>query len=646
MKKVPATAARLSRPRSPLLLASSLFLLTLALYARTASFSFLNYDDDVYVTENPRVLAGLDGGSLRWAFTSGHAANWHPLTWLSHMLDVEWFGLDAGKHHLASACLHALNGALLFLALRSLTRALWPSFFAAALFALHPLRIESVAWVAERKDVLSGLFWMASLWAYASWTRWGGAARYLLLLVLFALGLMAKPMLVTLPCVLLLLDAWPLGRMGTQCGSGGSPSLTPTHPGDVPRATGRGRGGYGLLLEKLPLFGLALGSALVTFRVQQAGGALGPLDTIDLEARLANGIESTVWYVQKTLWPTGLCAFYPHRGIDAVASPWTVRVLLSAALLALLTTLAVHVRRRSPGTLVGWLWFLGTLVPVIGLVQVGLQARADRYTYLPSVGLAIALVWGLLALVPSTDARRRVLAPAGLVALGALALASWRQLGTWKDSASVFSRALEVTEQNPVAHVNLGQALHEHGRLEEAAEQFLAALDLRPRLAPARCNLGKVRRAQGRRSEAAEEFQRALELDPESPEAHAELGWLLAEEGHDPEGIVHLRRAVALEPADPTLRNNLAWVLATSRSAASPAEARAIAEELCRRTGFTQPGFLETLAAALARLQRFDEAVRWQMQALASPRIPPVARPALESRLQLYRGRQPYLKDP
>ncbi len=632
--------------RSTLPLALLLLAGTLALHARTGRFEFTNFDDDIYVTANPLVRAGLTWEGVRTAFTTGHAANWHPLTWLSHMLDVELFDLEAGKHHLVSACWHAANAALLFAALRSLTLALWPSFFAAALFALHPLRAESVAWIAERKDVLSGFFWMASLWAYGAWARRGGLGRYLLLCALFALGLLAKPMLVTLPLVLLLLDIWPLARLPIgPAPARPLPSLAPTHPGQTHRV----RSGLDLIAEKIPLLALSLASAVVTWRVQQAGGAIGPLEAIGFETRAANAIQSYATYAAKTLWPSGLCAFYPHEGIgDPAFDPWTARVFASLALLVVTSALALRGRARAPAVLVGWLWFLGTLVPVIGLVQVGLQAWADRYTYLPSIGLSIAIVWGALALVPLVDRQRRVLVPAALVALAALALAalalaSWRQLGTWRDSASVFARALAVTEGNFLAHVNLGQALQAQGKLDQAAEHFLAALQLRPQLAPARFDLARVRRAQRRTEEARAELERSLAIDPRYADAHADLGWLLAEGGRDREALPHLRAAAELAPEEPAYRNNLAWVLATSRTDALPEEALAIAGELCRSSA-AQPGFLETLAAALARVGRFEEAVRWQNLALSG--VPPRARAALEARLELYRSGQPFLKTP
>jgi len=616
-----------ARPRwlAPLL-ALLLFGLTAALYARTRHFDFLRYDDDVYVTDNPAVLAGLRADSVRWAFSSGHGANWHPLTWLAHMLDVELFGLRAGAHHLTSALLHAANAALLLLALRALTGALWRSALVAALFALHPLRAESVAWVAERKDVLAGTCFLATLWAYALYARRGGRGRYLLCLGCFGLGLLAKPMLVTVPCLLLVLDRWPLERWR----AGGTPPAS--------RAPRR------LWLEKLPFFALALTSSWITLRVQQAGGAVGPLEVLGPLARLANALESSAIYVRQTLWPTGLCAFYPLPTIGHPELPaWTPRTLSAALLLLGLGLLAWRLRARLPALAVGWLWYLGMLVPVVGLVQVGAQAHADRYTYLPGIGLAIALVWGLASLA-RTAAARRWLAAGSVLVLGLLARVSAQQIDTWRNDRTLFERALAVTTDNDVAHVNLGEALLRAGEPEAACEHFRAALLLRPRLAPIEVNLARGLRLLGRTDEARAALGRALALDPDGAAAHAELGWLLATLGEDEQGLVHLRAAVAAAPEDLALRNNLAWVLATSRTRARPEEALGLARELCERTGFSQPGFLETLAAALARTGSFEEAAEMQSRALSG--VPRRARPRLEERLQLYRSGRAFVKEP
>jgi len=630
--------------RRPLLLAGSLFLVTLALYWRTGEFAFLNYDDDVYVTQNPSVRGGLTWKGLGWAFTTGHAANWHPLTWISHQLDVELFGLDAGAHHRTSAVLHALGASLCFLALAALTGANGRSALVAASFALHPLRVESVAWVAERKDLLAACCAFACLWLYAGYARGGGRARYLACLATFALGLLAKPMLVTLPFVLVLLDVWPLRRLGlfSKPAPGSpvpSPSLAPTHPGEDPLR----RVSYGVLREKLPFFLLACVSAVVTLLVQRAGGAFGSADSIGLEARLANAFRAGGIYVWKTFVPAGLCAYHPHPALsEPPRGPWTAGAWAGLALILLGSALAVGLRRRAPYALVGWLWFVGMLVPVSGLVQVGLQGWAERYTYLPSVGLGIALVWGASELVERAHARAAGLA-ASLLLLAALAFGSHGQIGVWRDSRTLFEHALGADE-SAVAHVNLGRALEESGDVAGAGENYARALELRPSLSGVRVNLARVRRAQGRTDEARGELERSLADDPDLGQAHAELGLLLSSLGQDAEAIVHMRRAVELEPGDPALQNILAWVLATSRTQARPEEALAIAQRLCELTRYAQAGFLESLAAALARLGRFDEAVEHQARALE--KVPAAHRARLAEVLELYRSRKPFLKSP
>jgi protein O-mannosyl-transferase len=604
-------------PRWPVALL--LFALTLALYWRSTGFAFLNYDDDVYVTANDGVRAGLSLDGLRWAFTTGHAANWHPLTWLSHQLDVELFGLEAGAHHRTNAVLHALNAALAFLALAALTGRRVESALAAAFFAWHPLRVESVAWVAERKDLLAASFALACLWAWAGYARRGGAGRHALALVLFTLGLLAKPMLVTLPCVLVLLEAWPLRRWPPRW-----------------RALA-------------PFFALAAASAVVTLLVQRAGGALGPLAGLSLSARAANAVHAAGLYTLKSLVPTGLAAIHPHPGLLEPAPPaWNAAVLGAGLGLGALTALLVAARRRAPFALVGWLWFLGMLVPVLGLVSVGLAGWAERYTYLPSLGLALSLVWSAAELARSSGARRGLTALA-LVALAGLAFASTRRLEAWRDSRTIFESALAVEEANPVAHVNLARALEDAGDLAGADRHLARALELGPLLAGARVNRARVLERLGRLDDARHELELALASEPDLGAAHAALGWSLAVAGRDAEAVPHLARALELSAGAPRAerfarRNDLAWVLATSRTSADPTTALALAEELCRATKDSQAAFLETRAAALARLGRYDEAVRWQARALAL--VPPAHLARLEAARELYARGQPFLRTP
>jgi tetratricopeptide (TPR) repeat protein len=489
-----------------------LFLGCIALYAPVRRHAFVNYDDPDYVTANARVRAGLTGDGIRWAFTSTHGANWFPLTWLSHMLDVELFGLDSGRHHLTSVVLHAISSILLYLALLRMTGSQWRSAFVAAAFALHPLRVESVAWVAERKDVLCGLFWMLSLLAYARYVERPGRGRYTVVVLAFAGALLSKPMAVTLPAVFLLLDYWPLRRR---------PALA----------------------EKLPLFALAAASAAITLIAQGGGGAVVTAGELSLWSRVANALVSWAVYVLQTLWPTGLAVFYPFR----VPAVWEVLVSLAG-----LSAVTVVVARRRD-LLVGWLWFLVTLLPAIGLVQVGLQSRADRYTYLPSIGLAILLAW----VAPPG----RASATAGIAACAVWSAVASIQLASWRDSTALFTRALAVTERNYVAHNNLGVALRDSGQYDAATRHFQAAIEIRPAYADARSNLGESLLRAGQLDEAERHIRTAVELLPDSPDARVNLAAVLSRRGQLDAAAAEYRRALALNPASAEAHAGLGSVL-------------------------------------------------------------------------------------
>jgi tetratricopeptide (TPR) repeat protein len=482
------------------------------LYAPVRQHAFVNYDDPDYVTANSHVRAGLTADSVRWAFTSTHGANWFPLTWLSHMLDVELFGLDSGRHHLTNVFLHAVSSILLYLTLLRMTGARWRAGFVAAAFALHPLRVESVAWVAERKDVLCGLFWMLALLAYARYVERPGRGRYALLALAFCGALLSKPMAVTLPAVLLLLDYWPLRRR---------PAIG----------------------EKLPLFALSAAAAVITLLVQGGGGAVATAGELALGSRIANALVSWAVYGIQTLWPAGLAVFYPFR----VPAVWEAL----AALAGLLAVTAVAARRRE--LLAGWLWFLVTLLPVIGLVQVGLQAHADRYTYLPSIGLAIVLAWAAPA--------GRVSVAVGAAVCLAWSAVAWRQLGTWRDSTTLFTRALAVTERNYVAHNNLGVALRDSGQSDAARRHFQAAIEIRPAYADARSNLGESLLRAGRLDEAERHIRTAVELLPDLAEARVNLGAVLSRRGQADAAAAEYRRALALNPASAEAHAGLGAVL-------------------------------------------------------------------------------------
>ncbi len=458
--------------RRELIVCLLLLSVTLAVYWQIGDHQFTNYDDTLYVTDNPHVKPGLAGGSVIWAFTATEEANWHPLTWLSHMVDCQLFGLRPRGHFLTSLFLHLANVLLLFAVLKRMTGALWRSAFVSALFALHPLHVESVAWVAERKDVLSTLFWLLTMLAYARYVERPTRARYVLTLVAFTLGLMAKPMLVTLPFVLLLLDYWPLDRMAYG-GKGDDPpkrTRKRTHSCEQRLPLSR------LVWEKIPFFALAAISSVVTFSFQQRAGAMADMEIFPLSSRIANALVSYLRYMGKIIWPSDLAVLYPHPGTSL---PLWWGAAAGLALLGL-SILVVLVIRRRPYLAVGWLWYVGTLVPVIGLVQVGVQAYADRYTYVPLIGLFIMIAWGVPDLVGRWAQTRTVLAVLAATALAALTACTWIQLGYWKDSVSLFTHTLQVTTKNYVAHNNLGNALADRGEVEAAISQYTEALRIKP----------------------------------------------------------------------------------------------------------------------------------------------------------------------
>jgi hypothetical protein len=505
-----------------------LLALTLAAYWGVFANDFVAYDDGPYVTENPAVQEGLTAEGIGWAFTSlEYQYNWHPLTWLSHMLDVQLFGLSPAGHHATSLLLHAAGALLCFFALRRMTGAVVPAFFVAALFAVHPLRVESVAWVAERKDVLSGALFFATLLAYARYVEERSPGRYLLVIASFVLGLLAKPMLVTLPLLLLVLDLWPLRRA-------------------EPLAK--------LIGEKLPLFVLVLISSLLTLRAQHAGGALGALDTLSLGDRVENASIAYGVYLWKTVWPTGLAMFHPHPALVSPQASRLLPLLVSAVVLAACTLVALRERRRRPYYLAGWLWFLGTLVPVIGLVQVGDQAWSERYAYVTLVGVYIG---GAFCLAALPDRGRRV-----AVGLGALALlfCVWqtnRQVRVWRDSESLFRHALAVTERNYIAESNLGRILGDDGDLEAAREHFERAVEFAPGFYEGWLNLGKAHYKQRAFELAVPAFERALELAPDEPEARFNLGAAYASVGRYPEAVAELEEALRLRPDYPAVSRTL-----------------------------------------------------------------------------------------
>jgi tetratricopeptide (TPR) repeat protein len=552
-----------------------LIVATLLVFGQVRNHDFTNWDDPLYVTENPHVQAGLSPKNLVWAFTTTHASNWHPLTWLSLMLDFELYGLNPGGYHLTNLLLHLANTLLLFLVLRRMTGALWRSGFVAALFALHPLHVESVVWVSERKDVLSTFFWMLTLWGYGRYVQRPGIKRYLLTFLTFA-------------CVMLLLDYWPLGRF--QYGQVGG-AVDPNHHESM-NSSRRRLPALFLLWEKIPFFILAAICSVVTFLAQLNVGAVASLTGLPVKMRLANSLVSYVKYMGKMIWPQNLAALYPHPGYGLPM--WqAVGAGLLLLSISIVTILAV---RRYPYLIVGWLWYLGSLVPVIGLVQVGEQALADRYTYVPLIGLFIIIAWGVYDLAKKIPYSRVALATLGAALLLGLMTLTWLQVSYWKNSISLFTHTLNVTSGNyvihnnlgkalarqgrldeaighyakalkispsyPTAHYNLGNALANQGKTDEAINQYLEALKIKPNHVQAHYNLGIVLEGQGRLAQAFDHYVEALQINPDYVDAHNNLGVLLARQGRLDEAIGHYAKALKISPSYPTAHYNLGNALA------------------------------------------------------------------------------------
>jgi hypothetical protein len=558
----------------------ALFTVTVATYWPVHANDFIGLDDDEYVADNIHVRNGFTLANVKWAFTSvRYAANWHPLTWLSHMLDCELFGLDPGRHHIINVAFHAASVVALFLALRRMTGAPWRSGFVSALFALHPLHVESVAWVAERKDVLSGLFWMGTMWAYAIYAVQRSLWRYGLVLVLFALGLMAKPMLVTLPCVLLLLDWWPLKRFEREQWSF-------------------------LFLEKIPMLLLSAVCSFLTLQAQRPF-ALIPVSALPITVRLQHSVAALMVYLEKTFWPKNLAVYYPF---SSVWPQWTI--LPSTAFLLAISVLLIWQARRRPWLSVGWFWFLGTLVPVIGLAQVGTQGRADRYTYIPLIGLFMAVTWESDQLGRAWRFGRPALAAVAGIILLACVCASAHQISYWKDDLTLFSHAAEATRDNVVAQ-DVGATA-----------------------------LGK----RGETAEAIRHWEIAFQMSPGYASSHANMAEMLARHKRFVEAIVQFKVALELSPNDFDTESKLASIYATVPGHVDSAAAVRLAESACESAGYDWPEYLNTLAAAYASAGRFDEAIATAEKAARIARESGEIRlpEQIEQRLSLYRQQQPY----
>jgi tetratricopeptide (TPR) repeat protein len=553
-----------------------LVLAVFAVFGQTVRYEFVNFDDDVYFSSNYQVKAGLTWKGAQWAFRTGQASNWHPLTWLSLMLDAQLFGTGPAGPHLTNVLLHAASTVLLFLLLNQMTGAYWRSAFVAAIFAIHPLHVESVAWVVERKDVLSGLFFMLTLLMYAryaqnsaknqvSGVRLLGSCHYWLAVLFFALGLMSKPMLVTLPFVLLLLDWWPLGRVTSLR------QASARQASDQPSLRSFGAAGKWrvtrfripvpqlsafnhLLLEKLPFFLLSAASCVATVLAQRE--AIKSMIMLPFTLRFGNALISYVTYIGQTIWPDKLVVFYPYR--------FDIPIWQSAGaggLLLFITLLAIRLARRFPYFTTGWLWYLGMLVPVIGSVQVGGQSHADRYTYLPQIGLSLVLVWAMRDWTASWRWRRQALGVGALSVIAALMACSWKQTSYWHNSESLWTHTLACTSDNSLAHVDMGVTLTAQGRLDEAIEHFQKALKIHPNNPECHNNFGVALRRKGRVDEAIVHFQKALEIRPDYPECHNNLGVALRRKGQVDEAIVHFQKALEIRPDQAEFHNGLGITL-------------------------------------------------------------------------------------
>ncbi len=645
--------------------------ISVAVFGQTIRYDFVNFDDDLYVYNTPAVQAGLTIKGVALAFISPHAGNWHPLTSISHMLDCQLYGLNAGGHHATNIILHTIAVLLLFGVLRQMTGAVWKSAIVAALFAVHPLHVESVAWISERKDVVSAVFFMLTLCAYVRYVDAPSVGRYLIVAVIFAFGLMSKSMLVSTPIVLLLLDYWPLDR--TQ---------KPKAKSRKSKVSSRWSVVGGLLLEKIPLLVLSAGACIITFILQKrATGAIPPLPLL---WRVQNAFVSYLIYAWKTLWPTRLAVFYPHPN-DTLAI-WGV--ILAIGFLLATTGAAIVFRRERPYIFTGWFWYLVMLIPVIGLVQVGEQGHADRYTYLPHIGLFLLAVWLVADVATVRQSRSRFATGAAVAIIVALACAAFVQTSYWRNSESLWTHALAVTSDNDVAHNNLGylcvdrdeldkaishfetalrirsgkrdahydagsafmqmnlaNALARKGQSDEAIVHYEEAIKLQPYYADAYYNRGSVLFAKGRIDEAVADWEKTLQIQSSYADAHTGLGNALLRKGSLREAITHYEQALALAPEDPHCRNNIAWVLATSSDASIRDGAKAIdlADVAVALSGGREPRFLRTLAAAYAESGRFSEALAAAQQAAAIARMQGKTDVAnrLEKELVLYRGRLP-----
>ncbi len=598
-----------------------LALITFIAFEQVRHNDFIDYDDTVYVTENQNILTGLTLENIKWAFAESHFFMWHPMTSLSHMLDCEIFGLNPYWHHLISLMFHIANTLLLFTVLRQITGGLWQSAFIAAAFALHPLNVESVAWAAERKTVLSGFFWILTIAAYARYAQHPRVANYLLVVLVFSLALMSKPITVTLPFVLLLLDYWPLNRIE---------NISLTEHSSRQRI-------FRLVREKVPLFILSALCSTITFLAQRSGESVIPLAALPLRLRLTNAVVSYVRYLGKIFWPKDLAVLYP---LDFAGIRY-LQAVLCFLLLLIISIFAVRFGRKQRYLPVGWFWFLGTLVPVIGIVQSGGQAFADRYAYISSVGVFIMVAWGAAELLYNWKYRKSALSIAASVILFVLLTSTRTQVRFWQNSISLFEHTLSVTRNNSLIYYNLGRVYQLANNPDKAIENYREALRLAPEDPEINNNLGMMLRKQNKLDEAIAHFRKAIEINPAYAAAYSNLGRTLQLQGKFDEAIECLNHSLALEPGLPERYDALAAIYI---QAGRTKQALESALHVCQMTNYSDPYFLKTLASAYAADGNFTEAVKTaeKAQELAETVGDKKLAEYLQKHLQLYKQGRPF----
>jgi protein O-mannosyl-transferase len=576
---------------------------TLVAYEPIRHNGFVNYDDNEYITENPHVNGGITRDSIIWAFTKPHASNWHPLTWLSHMLDCEICGLNPPGHHITSVLIHTVNGLVLFWLLTRMTGAMWISAFLAGVFALHPIQVEAVAWAAERKTVLSGLFWLLTMAAYVRYARQPRLGRYVVVLLVFGLCIMTKPVVVTLPLALLLLDYWPLDRVRW-----GHPAKN-----TKPAESNRKSAGW-LIAEKAPLLAMSAFLSAMTFAAQTQRGIVPTLTKMPLDYRIANMFLSYIRYIGKMIAPSGLAVCYPYPLALLSDTP----VIICGALFVLITVLSIFIGRRKRYVAVGWLWYVGTLVPTIGMVQAGAQGIANRYMYIPMLGLLIIIGWAIKDFVVNRPRMKIAVTAMGVIALFSMLILTRMQVRHWRDNLTLFDYALKVTKDNPVAENIYGCSLFDAGRLDEAQQHLSNAVRISPVFTEARNQLAKVYLKEGKYDEAIANLYEIVRRNEGTAEIYYNMAAALEMQKKYDDAIKYYAKSLELAPEDPAANKRMGIALLAAGKAN---EAIVYAQRACELTGDKDAECLETLASGLAAGGSFDEATRIAEKALTAARI-------------------------